>query len=151
MRVAIDKIPHNRRRKISKEIINAILSDIALGSTRKHASESNGISEPLFYYWIKQGELELSYADIDTLHTYLVKSLRSIEKEEIVECRRQIKSSDKGHRGAEWTLEKVYWRYFGTNAADIEFNERLERLEAQHGEHANGNTDDQTKEETSEE
>lgn len=149
MRIAINKLKGNHYKIISKEVIDAILHDIAQGSPNKHACESHGISEALFYAWIQQGQLELRYQNIETLHTYLVESLRKIEKKEIIDCRNAIKSSDKGHKGAEWTLEHAYWRYFGSNAADIEVNERLERLEAQHGERENGEINCNQEEETS--
>lgn len=128
MEIKLNKREGNYPKLISQEVIDLILADIKRGSPNKYAAEANGVSEVLFYYWIKQGLLDLTYG-LDTIHSRLVKSLRGIEQEEIVECRSAIKESDKGHRGAEWTLEHVYWRQFSSNAPAIDLNERMERLE----------------------
>ena len=131
MDIKLNKREGNYPRLISQEVIDLILADIKRGAPNKHAAEANGISEVLFYYWIKQGVLDLTYG-VDSIHARLVKSLRKIEQEEIIECRSAIKETDKGHKGAEWTLEHVYWRQFSSNAPAIDLNERMERLE--HGE-----------------
>lgn len=114
--------------KISKETIDSILQDIAEGSTRFHAAEANGIAYVTFYYWVKQGQVDLQY-NKDSLHAYLVKALRKIERNEIKKCRKEIIKLKKGHKGCEWTLEKVYWQHFSGQAPAMELNERLERLE----------------------
>lgn len=131
MEIKLDKDSY-KWKKLSKERIDAIIVDIAAGSPNKHAAICNGVSDVIFYQWLQQGELELAH-DKESLCTYLVSRLRATEKDEIQLCRQLIKHSEKGHRGAEWTLERCYWKQFGVNAADIEFNQRMEKLEQKSG------------------
>ena len=122
------KIPHPFR-KLKKELIDAIVKDIEQGSPHIYAAEANGITESIFNVWRKQGKIDIDHENYDSLPAYLVVSLARIKKKEIMECRQMIRANDKGHKGAEWTLEHAYWRHFGPNAAIIEFNKRLEELE----------------------
>jgi len=45
-----------------------------------------------------------------------VESLAKVKKREVIVCRQLIVESEKGHKGAEWTLEHAYWRDFGKDA-----------------------------------
>lgn len=151
-----ERIKLNRRYtpqpvKISQERINAILKDISEGSTRFHASEANGIAYVTFYYWVKQGQLDLRYG-ADTINAQLVKALRKIEQDEIKECRNVTKYSADGHKGAQWTLERVYWKQFGGNAPVMELAEEME-LEKGASKHDESNEEgsEESSEEISEE
>jgi hypothetical protein len=124
-RIKLDKQPTRQPVKISKERIDAILKDIGEGSTRFHASEANSIAYSSFYYWVKQGQLDVKYG-LDTMYAYLVKGLRKIEQAEIKECRKSIRMQKKGHKGKEWTLEKVYWQHFGGNAPVMALADEME-------------------------
>jgi len=124
-RTKLDKRPTRQPVKISQDRIDAILKDISEGSTRFHASEANSIAYSSFYYWVKQGQLDVKYG-LDTLYAYLVKGLRKIEQAEIKECRKSIKMQKKGHKGKEWTLEKVYWQHFGGNAPVMALADEME-------------------------
>ena len=117
------------RFSITKEKVEAILKDIREGSTNKHAAEANGISERHFYYSILQGVCDLEHDKSNSVYAQLVQSLRQIEQSEIKECRKQIKENKKSHKGAEWTLEHVYWQHFSASAPIIEIDARLRDLE----------------------
>lgn len=112
----------------TQEKLDAILKDISEGSTKKHASEANGISCRQFHYLIAQGIVDLEFAKYDTMCANLVRSLRAIEQEEIKWCREKARFSPDGHKGAQWTLEHAYWRYFGKDANAKELAEEIERL-----------------------
>ncbi len=135
------KIPHPFR-KLNKELIDRIVADIANGSTHKLASLSNGITPRIFDMWRKQGEVDLDH-DVDSLCVYLVLSLSKVKQEEVSWSRNVIKESEKGHKGAEWTLEHAYWRDFGNNAALAEIDERIEALEQAKGDQ-NGELDSES-------
>lgn len=111
MEVKPYKIPHPFR-KLTKELIDTIVNDIKAGSTHRYASEANGITDRILYIWIKQGKIDVEVQN-DSLCAYLVRSLASVKQEEIKWCREVIKADDRGHKGAEWTLEHAYWRDFG--------------------------------------
>lgn len=117
------------RCKLNKKLIDKICKDIELGSTLKLAAISNGIGERTLYDWINQGRLDLS-TDNDTLCAYLAQSLSDVQKKEIQACRQMIRESGKGHAGAQWTLERAYWRDFSASAATLEQEERLAALES---------------------
>ncbi len=124
-RTKLDRRPTRQEVKISQQRIDAILKDISEGSTRFHASEANGIAYVTFYYWVKQGQLDIRYG-IESLNAYLVNALRQIEQDEIKNCRKNIVGSNDGHKGAQWTLERVYWKQFGSHAHITELAEDFE-------------------------
>ncbi len=128
--------------KINQERIDSILKDIGEGSTRFHAAEANGIAYTTFYYWVKQGQFDLRNG-IETIYGSLVKALRKIEQEEIKSCRSNIVGHADSHKGAQWTLEHVYWKQFGSHAPVAELAEDFE-IEK-------GAMSDESSEETSEE
>lgn len=122
-----NKRPHPLQ-KVNQEMIDRILKDIELGAPRKHAAEANGLSSSHFHNLVAQGVVDLEYNKPDTLYAKMVVSLRNIEKKEIQECRKKIKKGRLSHKGAEWTLEHAYWRYFGKDANAKELAEEIERL-----------------------
>jgi hypothetical protein len=125
------KIPHPFR-KLKKELIDAIVKDIEEGSTHKLASESNGITNRIFDIWRNQGRVDIEHQE-DSLCAYLVLSLSKVKQNEVKWCRSVIKESDKGHKGAEWTLEHAYWREFGSSAPSIELAKDIENLQSEKG------------------
>lgn len=124
------KIPHPFR-KLNKDLIDLLVKDIEDGSTHRLAAQSNGITPRIFDMWRKQGEIDIEH-EVSSLCAYLVLSLAKVKKKEVISCRKQIKKGDKGHKGAEWTLEHAYWRDFGPNAALKEFDARLKQMEEDH-------------------
>lgn len=128
MRIDADKKNHVLR-KLNEEKLKAILNDIRGGSPYKIAAEANGISDRHFYDMLLQGVCDLESDKQETLYARLAQGIRQIERDEINECRDEIRASGKGHVGKQWTLERVYWKYYGQNAAAIEFDERLRKLE----------------------
>jgi O-phosphoseryl-tRNA(Cys) synthetase len=133
------KIPHPFRR-LSIELVDAIVKDISEGSPHKYAAEANGITERIFYIWVNQGKIDIDLEN-PTLPAYLVQSLAKIKQEEIKWCREQIKKYKKGHKGAEWTLEHAHWRIYSNNAPAKELAAEIEELKntLRNGE-ANGET-----------
>jgi hypothetical protein len=123
------KIPHPFR-KLTKKLVDTLVNDIAEGSTHVLAAESNGITERIFYLWRAQGKVDID-TEQDTLCAYLVQSLAKVKKQEVQNCRNNIASSDKGHKGAEWTLEHAYARDFSGNALLHEFAREIEEFKAE--------------------
>lgn len=122
--------------KVTKENLDRIIQDIREGSPNKHAAESNFITEKHFYNLINQGLCDMQHGVYGSLHAYLVQSLREIEKNEIKSCRKDIRKSNKGHKGAEWTLEHVYWRSFCGDAKLMELAQDIDRAKGEVGEEA---------------
>lgn len=113
--------------KLSKELIETIVKDIEEGSHQKYAAEANGITERIFYIWVQQGIMDIE-CSLDTLPSFLVQSLSKVKQKEVQNCRRAILSDEKGHKGAEWTLEHAYWRQFGASAPVLEMAKDIEDL-----------------------
>jgi hypothetical protein len=129
MEIKPNKIPCLDK-KLSKELIDQLVLDIKNGSTNKRAARANGITEAIFYAWQQQGVVDIHYG-VQSLKAFLVESLARVEQEEIQQCRNVIRPAAEGHKGAQWTLEQVYWRDFSGNAPAIELSERIDRLEIQ--------------------
>lgn len=125
MEIKANKQKHPLR-KLNQEKLKLILADVRAGSPYKYAAESNFISERHLYYMMQQGIVDIECGEIKTIYAQLVQGLRDIEKAEIVECRKNIKGRAKGHRGAEWTLEHVYWKTYGTDAKLMELAKEIE-------------------------
>lgn len=115
-------------RVVSQETIDKILLAIQRGGTRRHSAEANGITERHFYNLLSQGKRDLESGYLDTLCAKLVQSLRAIELKEIQECRDQVKLTP---GGAQWTLERVYWRDYGNSAELKTLSDEIDRLQAE--------------------
>ncbi len=113
---------------VNQDMIDSILDDIANGGTIKHSALANCLSEKHFYNLVNQGIVDIETGLHDTLEARLVQSLNEIELNEVTSCRKDIRSAHKGHKGAEWTLEHVYWRHFGNHAEVKALHDELERL-----------------------
>ncbi len=123
------KVPHPFR-KLNKKLIDAIVKDIKRGSTHKLASQVNGITPRIMQIWVKQGDIDVEH-DEDSLCAYLVRSLSVVKQDEVIHCRERISESDKGHKGAEWTLEHAYWREYGKDANIKELADEIAELREQ--------------------
>ena len=118
----------NKYWKVTDDVIDKILARIKNGSTRKHAAEANFVSERHFYSILAQGTVDIEVGIFDSQASRLAQSLREIEANEIEWCRNSTKSSEKGHRGAEWTLEHAYWKYFGNDAPAKELAKEIQEI-----------------------
>lgn len=118
-------------RSISDEKIIAILREVKEGVSRKHASEAHGISYRQFQWIVDQGTKDLEEGNLETQEARFLICLRQIEVEEIKSCLAQLRYSDKSHKGAEWILERTYWRTYGSHADVKELAEEIERLKRQ--------------------
>lgn len=126
MEVKPYKIPHPFR-KLSKDLIDKIVGNIAQGSTHRYSAESNGITETIFNIWRRQGICDLEH-EVDSLCSYLVVSLAKTKQSEVIQCRTTIKSDERSHKGAEWTLEHAYQKDFSTSQSIREIQEDVEHL-----------------------
>jgi len=118
--------------KLSKLLIDIIVKDIDEGSTYKLASCANGITPRILYIWITQGMVDIETKQ-DTLCAYLVHSLHKVKQKEVKWCRNAIRKSQKGHKGAEWTLEHAFLRDFTSNAVIREMSKEISELQAEQG------------------
>lgn len=125
------KIPRPFK-KLSKDLIDRIVKDIEEGSPHNYASQANGITVRILDIWIAQGKIDLEFENEHSLPAYLVLSLSKVKQNEVKWCREVIKDSEKGHKGAEWTLEHAYWRHYGGNAPLLEIANEIEKFKHQY-------------------
>jgi hypothetical protein len=114
--------------KLSSGVATAILDAISCHIPYRIAAESNGIAERTLFYWIKRGCQDMDQG-VNSAFSEFLQSLRKIESDKIMSYLSLIRSNTKGHKGCQWILEHVFWRYFSAHAQHIELNERIERLE----------------------
>ena len=107
-----------------------IIESVARGIPISVACLAKGLHESHFYNFINQGIVDLA-AEEDTIHAKLVESFKTKQENFIAGCMDDIRTSDKGHRGAEWTLERSYWKYFSSAVPNIELMEQIEDLKKQ--------------------
>jgi hypothetical protein len=129
MQIKADKRPRvHPHDKFTPERVNKILADIGEYVPYKIAAEANGIHIDTFKEWLLQGVFDLKHG-IESEHAKMASSLRNIEMNKIKENTGKIGKGKYGHKGSEWLLERVFWKYFTQSAADKEFEERLSALE----------------------
>lgn len=108
----------------------AILQDLRDEIPYKFAAESNGVAMSTMQLWLDNGMKDLREGKSDSNYAQFLLSVRKIEKDRVKRHLSNIGSDGKSHRGSEWILERSFWKHFG-KAAEIELNERVEKLENQ--------------------
>jgi hypothetical protein len=107
--------------------VEAIFNDIKEGVPYQIATVANGVHFRSWQRWVDKGLRDL-LADEVTHHAEFVVALNKIESS-YIKKRLLLIEEEKGNRGAEWILERKFWKYFSPRAIDIEVNSRLEKLE----------------------
>jgi hypothetical protein len=106
----------------------AILQDLRDEVPYLHAAESNGVGYKTFLNWLDNGKKDIEEGKNDSYYARFLQAVRKIEKDRIKRHTRNIGSDERSHKGSEWILERAFWKQFG-KTAEIELNERVERLE----------------------
>jgi hypothetical protein len=115
--------------KFSQPVCEAILRDLKDEVPYKISCESNGIDYDTFNSWLKYGARDIKEGKNNSYYAQFLVSVRNVQKNNIKYHVKRASESEKGHRGSEWILSTRHWQYFSPKAAEIEFNERLEKLE----------------------
>lgn len=124
----MEKQKGGRPTKFEQGRVDAILEAISRHVPYRMAAEANGVGERTFYYWLKQGIEDIENG-VDSDFSRFLQSLRKIESNRITEYTENILKTSKGHKGCQWVLEHVFWKYFSSSAPIIELNKRFEQLE----------------------
>ena len=119
--------------KFDKPTSDAILKDIEDEVPYELACESNGVGYTTFRLWIANGARDVENGK-NSYYAQFLKAIRDIQKKRVTKHLKNVKISEGGHKGAQWMLERAYWKYFSPNIADIELNERVQALEQKKGE-----------------
>lgn len=106
----------------------AILQDLRDEVPYLHAAESNGVGYRTLLDWIEKGKIDIQNGENDSKYAQFTRAVREIEKNRIKHHISNIKREERSHKGSEWILERAFWKQFG-KTAEIELNERVEKLE----------------------
>ncbi len=112
----------------TEERLQKIMEAIGNGVPYEIAAEANWISPRYLYECIAQGKVDLEHGD-DTPKARLAQGIRDKELKDITSCLSDIREKEKSHKGAEWILERRFWKHFSSNVPTIELNEKMDRLE----------------------
>lgn len=110
-----------RKSKLTDERITAIINCIKDNIPYKLAAESNGITEQLFYSWLRDGEQDLEN-EVDSLHAKLFQKIKSCETEKVRNLLLQIQKGEKNWQSHAWILDRhpCYRKFFSANAHELE-------------------------------
>ena len=114
--------------KFTQAVAEAILKDIGDEVPYEIASESNGIAFSTFKLWISNGKRD-QLEGKDTYYSRFLTAVRDIQKNRLKDHLGRVKYADNGHKGAQWILERAYWKYFSAKTAEIELHDRVSELE----------------------
>lgn len=120
--------------KFTQPVCEAILKDIGDEVPYQIACESHGVHYNTFTNWVRLGTKELEEGKNQGYYAQFLVALRNVQKKSIRYHVSRASDSEKGHRGSEWILERRHWKYFSPKVAEIEFNERLDKLERKRAE-----------------
>ncbi|HXK00721.1 MAG TPA: hypothetical protein VNF93_02405 [Buchnera sp. (in: enterobacteria)] len=114
--------------KFDQRVVDGILKDLENGIPARITCESYGVAYPTFKRWIENGTKDL-LEEKNTYYTQFLASLRNVHKKVISRHLKRVVENEKGHKGAEWYLERAFWQYFSSKVAEIDLEDRLNKLE----------------------
>lgn len=114
--------------KFTPERRAAILDAIGKRIPYILAAEANGICEDTLYDWLKQGRRDQNKG-IDSEYARFSESIKKIELEKMHEHLECIKNKPERWQADAWLLERRWWQHFSPNAAVLEFDKRLRKME----------------------
>ena len=121
-----------RPSKFTPERRAAIIDSISHRIPYELAALANGICEETLYAWLRTGIADQK-AGIDSEYALFSEAIKSTEQKKIRHHFDKIDANIERWQADAWILERRWYKYFGQNAAVIEFNKRLEQLENQNG------------------
>lgn len=117
-----------RPTKFTPERRAAILKDIGDRIPYEFAAEANGICEDTLYDWINQGKRDRK-AGINSDFAKFSEEIKQAELKKIRQHLEKIEQNPERWQADAWILERRWWKHFSPNAAVLDFNKRLERME----------------------
>lgn len=115
--------------KLTPEREAAILDSISRHVPYAVAALANGIHPDTLYEWLNRAKRDMKEQKI-TIYTKFSESLNKIEQDFMDKLTSEINSCCKNWQAKAWILERRHWKHYSQNAAVIEFNRRLDEMEA---------------------
>lgn len=118
--------------KFTKPTADAILKDIEDEVPYEIACESNGIGYNTFRLWLANGKRDIDDGK-NSYYGQFLQAVRDVQKKRMRKHLKNVEDNDNGHKGAQWVLERAYWKYFSPKVGEIELEERVKQLEDKKG------------------
>lgn len=117
--------PHHLTPKIHKKIVKFI------GNRLPYivAAEASGICEKTLYNWMNRGEEERA-AGKNTVFTRFLQDIKEVEAKRINEHIDLMATAPERWQAQAWILERRWWKHFGQKVAEVDFDERLRKIES---------------------
>lgn len=122
------KEPIGRPSKFTPERRAAIIDAIAHRIPYSLAAEANGISEETLYAWLRTGK-EHQDEGIESDFTIFSEGLKKAEMDRIRAHNDMIAAKPERWQADAWILERRWSKHYGTQAALIELNDKMSKIE----------------------
>lgn len=116
----------------SPELCESIIADVKKAIPYHLAAEANGIHANTLGYWLRQGKADLENNE-STEKAQFYCNVKKAIKEVLDELLAKIRVGGNGWQGSAWILERRWWKDWSSKVADLDFNERLTKLENERG------------------
>ena len=132
------KEPVGRPSKFTPERRSSIIDAISHRIPYEMAAEANGISAETLYEWLRIGK---SHRDqgIESDYSIFSEGLKRAEMQRVREHCDMIAAKPERWQADAWLLERRWHKHFSPNAAVLELNERMNKLEQGEVKNENGN------------
>lgn len=114
--------------ELTDEEFEAVLAALQKGSPLRHACVSNGVHWKNFSNEIFSGLDQLEFGIKDSQSSKRAQALYKMERHVMQSCLEQIRYNENGHKGAQFYLERLYWRDFSGDARVLQMADELEEL-----------------------
>jgi hypothetical protein len=132
-----------RPSKFTPERRASIIDAISHRIPYELAAEANGISLETLYEWLRIGK-EHAKDNVNSDYTIFSESLKRAEMQKVREHCDIIAARPERWQADAWLLERRWYKYFSPNAAVIDMNERLTKIEG--ATHEKGSDEERSKE-----
>jgi len=122
--------PVGRPPKFCPELCDAILKSASDCLPLTLCAEENGIHYDTLREWVNEGLQDI----LDNKLTEKARFSVAFKKTAADSMRillERVRGADQGWQGSAWILERRWWKHWSNKAADLDFNERLSKLESE--------------------
>lgn len=117
--------------KFCPELCAAILKSVSDCLPLKLCAEENGIHYDTLRVWVNEGLQDILDGKLTEKGRFSVR-LKKTSADSMRILLERVRGAEQGWQGSAWILERRWWKHWSNKAADLDFNERLSKLESEH-------------------